>query len=70
MPDLNERLSTEVIGLLRYKSFQDLVNDFPMSTFGYPDDYDKRAFVQECYGVYTPEEEKKFGVLGIRIKLL
>jgi ASC-1-like (ASCH) protein len=70
LPDLNERLSTEVIGLLRYKSFQDLVDDFPMSAFGYPDDYDKRAFVQECYEVYTPEEEKKFGVLGIRIKLL
>ena len=70
LPDLNERLSTEVIGLLRYKSFQDLVDDFPMSAFGYPDDYDKRAFVQGCYEVYTPEEEKKFGVLGIRIKLL
>ena len=70
LPDLNERLSVEVIGLLRYKSFQDLVNDFPMNAFGYPEDYDKKAFVRECYEVYTPEEERKFGVLGVRIKLL
>ncbi|SRR6056297_2173254 len=70
LPDLNDELSVEVIGLLRYKSFQDLVNDFPMSYFGYPDDHDKRAFAESIYSIYSKEDEQKYSVLGIRIKLV
>ncbi len=70
LPDLNEDLSVEVIGLLRYKSFQDLVDDFPMSYFGYPDDQDKRAFVESIYNIYSKEDEQKYGVFGIKIKLV
>lgn len=70
LPALNDRLEVEVTGLLRYKTFQDLVNDFSMSSFGYPEDYDKSKFVEEIYTVYTKEEEQKYGVLGIRIKLV
>src|SRR3989344_430561 len=69
LPDLEENLSVEVIGLLRYRTFQELVDDFQMNYFGYPDDHDKRAFVESIYKIYSKEEEKKYGVLGIRIKL-
>ena len=70
LPDLNDELSVEVIGLLRYRTFQDLVDDFPMSYFGYTDDHNKRAFVESIYQIYSKEDEQKYGVLGIRIKLV
>ena len=70
LPYLNDELSVEVIGLLRYRTFQDLVDDFPMSHFGYSGDHDKRAFVESIYQIYSKEDEQKYGVLGIRIKLV
>jgi len=70
LPGSNEQLSVEVIGLLRYKTFQDLVSDFQMSYFGYPNNHDKRDFVESIYQIYSKEDEQKYGVLGIRIKLV
>ena len=70
LPDIDDSLSVEVIGLLRYGTFQDLVDDFPMSYFGYTDDHDKGAFVESVYQIYSKEDEQKHGVLGIRIKLV
>ncbi len=70
LPKQNERLEVEVLGLLRYQTFSDLVNDFSMSLFGYPDNYNKSKFIEEIYEVYTKEEEEKYGVLGIRLRLI
>ncbi len=70
LPDLNESLTVEIVGLLRYRTFQDLVEEFPMSYFGYPDDYDKQAYIESIYTIYAKEKEEKYGVLGIRIKLV
>ena len=69
LPKMDERLEVEVIGLLLYRTFAELVNDFPMNSFGYPNDYDKSKFVEQIYKVYTKEEEQKYGVFGIKIKL-
>ena len=70
LPKVDERLKVEVVGLLRYQTFAELVNDFPMSSFGYLDGYDKSKFIEQIYEIYTREEEQKYGVLGIRIKLV
>lgn len=70
LPDLNEQLSVEIIGLLQYSSFRGLVDDFPMSYFGYPENYDKIHFVESIYQIYTREDEQKYGVLGIRMRLI
>jgi len=67
LPHLNEQLSVEVIGLLRYRTFKNLGEDFPISCFGYPDDHDKRAFVESMHPIYSKEDEQKYGVLGIKI---
>jgi len=70
LPKLDERLEVQVTGLLRYQTFTELVNDFPMNSFGYPNDYDKSRFVEQIYEIYTKEEEQRYGVLGIKIKLI
>jgi ASC-1-like (ASCH) protein len=68
--DTKNTVKVEVIALLRYKSFQDLVNDFSMEYFGYPKEYSRKIFVESMYAFYSPEQEKKYGVLGIKIQLL
>ncbi len=70
LPNLEEQISVQVLELLKYKSFPDLAESIPMEDFGYPDNYEKDRFVEECYEIYSPEDERKFGVLGIRIKVM
>lgn len=62
-----ETVETEVIGLLQYKSFEDLVNDFPSTYFGYTS---TEELLNTIYSFYKKEDAEKFGVLGIRIKLI
>ncbi len=69
MPELTEKLSVEVTGLLRYQNFNDLIADFPLSTFG-AENNDKQALLDLLHQFYSTEEEQKYGVLGIKIKLI
>jgi len=70
LPDLEEKLKVEVVALLRYKTFRDLVNDFGMEFYGYPKDYPIDEFVNSIYEIYSKEQERKYGVLGIKIRVL
>ncbi len=38
LPDLKNKVKVEIIALLRYKSFRDLVNNFGMEHYGYSKD--------------------------------
>lgn len=66
-PDLNTTMKVEVIGLLRYNTFEDLLEDFDIEIIA-----DKSMTKQELLDVleefYTPEKQKQYGILGIRIK--
>ena len=66
-PEQTETVKAEVIGLLHYKTFPDLANDFPTTYFGHPD---KEDLLKSIYTFYTKEQEEKYTVLGIRIKLI
>lgn len=65
----NESLKTEVIGILRYKTFAELFEDFDISVLA-----DDSMTKDELLGIlgefYTPEKQKEFSVVGIRIKVL
>ena len=65
----NEKLKVEVVGLLRYKSFKDLFEDFDISILA-----DASMTKEELLGVlnefYTLEMQAEYGVLGIRLRLL
>lgn len=58
----------DVIGLLRYNSFEDMFNDYDISLLA-----DKSMTKEELIDVleefYTKEKQKKYGVLGIRINI-
>ncbi len=66
-PELGITQKVKVIGLLRYDSFEDLMNDFDIKILA-----DESMTKEELLGVleefYTPEKQKEYGVLGIRIE--
>lgn len=65
-PEQTEIVRAEVTGLLRYRTFIDLANDFPASCFGHAD---KEYLLKSIYTFYTREQEQQYGVLGIRIRV-
>ena len=64
-----EKFSASVVGLIRYQSFEDLFQDFGVEILA-----DKTMTKDELLSVlnefYTEEKQRKFGVIGIRIKLI
>jgi len=66
LPDLDEKISVQVVGLLRYSSFRDLVNDFLLGCFS-SRHKTKDDLLKAIYEIYSKDEEKRYGVLGIRI---
>lgn len=66
-PELETTMKVKVIGLLRYNSFEELFNDFCIEIMA-----DKSMTKQELLNVleefYTPEKQKQYGVVGIRIE--
>lgn len=66
-PELKTTMKVKVIGLLRYNTFEELFEDFDIEMMA-----DKSMTKQELLSVleefYTPEKQKQYGVVGIRIE--
>ena len=66
-PELETTMKVKVIGLLRYNTFEELFEDFDIEIMA-----DKSMTKQELQNVleefYTPEKQKQYGVVGIRIE--
>lgn len=64
LPDLTEKLEVEVIDLYQYPTFKEL-----LILLGYEGkNLDEK--VQKMYSIYSHNQEKTYGVLGIKIKKL
>lgn len=66
-PEKQETIRTEVVAFLRYKTFSELFDDFPVESFG---GTDKESLLESVHRFYAPEREQKETVVGIKIKLL
>jgi ASC-1-like (ASCH) protein len=66
-PELETTMKVKVVGLLRYNTFEELFNDFDIEIMA-----DKSMTKKELLNVleefYTPEKQKQYGVIGIRIE--
>lgn len=66
-PELETTMKVKVIGLLRYNTFEELFEDFDIEMMA-----DKSMTKQDLLSVleefYTPEKQKQYGVVGIRIE--
>lgn len=59
------KIIVKVKALYRYASFGELFSDFPSAYFGGDSN---NELLQEIHAFYSPEDENKFGVIGIRIE--
>ncbi|MFA5997214.1 MAG: ASCH domain-containing protein [Candidatus Paceibacterota bacterium] len=62
----NEKINVIVTDLLKYKRFEDLFTDNDLNLFGGTSLDD----LMTIYKYYSKEDEAKYGVLGIKFKLL
>jgi ASC-1-like (ASCH) protein len=62
-----EKINMQVTGLLIYKTFAELVQDMPATYLGYSE-LDKEYLKKSMYEIYSPEDEAKYGVLGIKLR--
>lgn len=62
----DEKVITTVKALYRYGSFDDMFSDFPSQYFG---GNSKEELIKEIETFYSKEEQKKYGVVGIKIEL-
>lgn len=65
----SEKFKAEVVGLLRHKSFADLFEDFDISILA-DSSMTKQELLEVLGEFYSEEKQAKFGVIGIRIKLI
>ena len=65
--DTNEKLLVDIINLYNYASFDELYKHFDKIEMGYT--ADEVADPKDMESYYSKEEQEKYGVLGIKIKV-
>ena len=68
--DASKTLLTKVKELFVFDSFEALYKTLPLTECGYTDETVRTASPEDMREYYTPEQEKKYGVLGIRIEVI
>ena len=68
--ETGEKLITKVIAVHRFDSFAELYQELPLLKCGYTESDIASAKPEDMDLYYTPEQQEKYGVLGIEIKLL
>lgn len=67
--ETGEAIYTEVIALHRFNSFEELYRAIPLTRCGYTEETVASAKAEDMLSYYSPEEQKKYGVVGIEISL-
>lgn len=68
--DSLKTITAEVIDIYKYKSFKELYADLPLLKCGYTKEDISNAKPEDMIEYYSEEQQKKYGVLGIEIKVI
>ena len=68
--ETGEKLITNVIAIHRFASFAELYRELPLMKCGYTESDIATAKPEDMNLYYTPEQQEKYGVLGIEIKVI
>lgn len=68
-PERSEYVEAKIVGLIKYRDFESFLNDIPFNLLGF-NNISKEEILELYYGVYSKRDEKRFGVVGIRIELI
>ena len=66
-PERLESIEVTVKGLLRYNTFEELINDFNIEILS-DTSLSKEELLNDLETFYTKEEQEKYGILGIRFE--
>ena len=64
----SQKFEAKVVGLLRYRTFSELFEDFDVSVLA-DESMTKQELLDVLSEFYTLEKQTEFGVIGIRLKL-
>lgn len=70
LPNLQNSIKTEVIGLSRFKDFRTLFSVLGKDFFGHSSNITLDEQISQMREYYSEEDEINFGVLGIHIRLI
>ncbi|MBW2998451.1 ASCH domain-containing protein [Candidatus Woesearchaeota archaeon] len=62
-------IKTKVVNLHQYNSFEELFKNIDLKLLGFEHPKEINEIIDDMYDIYTKEQEEKYGVLGIEIKL-
>ncbi|MBQ9070958.1 MAG: HAD hydrolase-like protein [Clostridia bacterium] len=68
--DQNQKINCKISALYVYKSFEELYASLPLDRCGYTEENISRASHLDMRAYYSEEDERKWGVVGIELKLL
>jgi ASC-1-like (ASCH) protein len=60
-------ISTKIVAIHKFPSFLELLNHFPITSFGASNRDD---LLMALKGFYTEQDEKEYGVVGIEIEIV
>ncbi|MBU3218093.1 ASCH domain-containing protein [Clostridium estertheticum] len=69
LTEKTERITVKVLEKYTFESFEKLYIEFDFSLFGCQG-YEIERMIAETYDIYTKEQEKRYGALGIKISLI
>jgi ASC-1-like (ASCH) protein len=61
-----DKTTAEIVALHIFPAFSELLNCFPITSFGADN---KKDFLAVLKKIYSDKDEKKYGVVGIEVKL-
>ncbi|MDE5584238.1 MAG: ASCH domain-containing protein [Ruminococcus sp.] len=65
----SEKILTEVTDMHFFRDFEELYNNLLLAECGYAKDGQENASPADMEKFYTKEQQKKYGVVGIRLKI-
>ena len=66
--ELKEELYTQIVNLMVKRNFKELIENLEISEYSDKSESEEN-FLHDLYKFYTKEQEEKYGVVGIQIKI-
>lgn len=67
-PELKDEVSTQIVNLIIKRNFKELIENLDISEYSDKSESEEK-FLNDLYKFYTKEQEEKYGVVGIQIKI-
>ena len=67
-PELKDEVSTQIVNIIIKRNFKELIEELDVSEYSDKSESEGK-FLNDLYKFYTKEQEEKYGVVGIQIKI-